>query len=209
MIPLYDESRLKNRTPWAVSFLIVLNTVIFFVSLPDLGGFIDLYGLSPSDFLSGRNNFAAVSSLFLHAGFWHLLGNMWFLWIFGANVERKLGGFKFLAFYLVCGLGSVLLYSLAAVNKDIPVIGASGAVSGILGGYLVFFPRNKIKSLVPLIFIWTIISIPAVFFISAWFILQFASLILGAGGMVAYWSHVGGFMTGFFLAKLIKFFKDG
>jgi hypothetical protein len=206
MLPLYDESHFKNRTPWAVPFLIVLNTVIFFISLPDLGGFIRLYGLEPQDFLSGRNNFAIIASLFLHAGFLHLLGNMWFLRIFGANVERRLGGFKFLAFYLICGLGSALLYSLAAVNKEVPVIGASGAVGGILGAYLVFFPRNKIKSLVPLILIWTIISVPAAFFIVAWFILQFVSLVFGSNDMVAYWGHIGGFMTGFFLAKLIKRF---
>jgi len=206
MLPLYDESRFKNRTPWAVSFLIVLNTIIFFVSLQDLGGFIDMYGLVPQAFLSGRNNFAAIAYLFIHSGFLHLLGNMWFLWIFGSNVERRLGGFRFLAFYFICGLGAALLYSLAAVNKEIPVIGASGAVGGILGAYLVFFPRNKIKSLVPLIIVWTIISVPASFFIIAWFVLQFASLVFGSNDMVAYWGHIGGFMAGFFLAKLIKHF---
>ena len=206
MLPLYDESRFKNKAAWAVPLLIVLNTVIFFVSLPDLGGFINLYGLVPQAFLSGHNNFAVAASLFLHAGFLHLLGNMWFLWIFGANVERRLGGFKFLVFYLICGLGSALLYSLAAVNKEVPVIGASGAVGGILGAYLVFFPRNKIKSLVPLILIWTIISVPAAFFILAWFVLQFVSLVFGSNDMVAYWGHIGGFMTGFFLAKLLKHF---
>ncbi len=206
MLPLYDESHFKNRTAWAVPLLIVLNTVIFFISLPDLGGFIGSYGLVPQAFLSGQNNFAAIAYLFLHASFLHLLGNMWFLWIFGPNVERRLGGFKFLVFYLICGLGSALLYSLAAVNKEIPVIGASGAVGGILGAYLVFFPRNKIKSVVPLILIWTIISVPAAFFILIWFVLQFVSLVFGSNDVVAYWGHIGGFMTGFFLAKLLKRF---
>lgn len=206
MLPLYDESHFKNRMSWAVLLLIVLNTVIFFVSLQDLGGFIDMYGLSPKDFLSGRNNFASVAYLFIHSGFLHLLGNMWFLWIFGDNVERRLGSFRFLAFYLICGLGAALLYSLAAVNKEIPVIGASGAVGGILGAYLVFFPHNKIKTLVPLLIVWTIMSVPAAFFIIAWFVLQFVSLVFGANDMVAYWGHIGGFAAGFFLAKLIKRF---
>ena len=203
MLPLYDESHFKNRKAWAVLLLIALNAIVFLVSFKELEAFVDSYGLVPADFLSGRNNFTVISSLFLHADFLHLLGNMWFLWIFGKNVERKVGSLKFLFFYLFCGLGSAVLFSFAAVSKEIPVIGASGAVGGVLGAYLVFFPRNKIKTLVPLIFIWAIISVPAVFFISAWFFLQFFSLFSGSN-MVAYWGHIGGFLTGFFLAKAFK-----
>lgn len=205
MIPLYDESRFKNKKPWAVFFLVALNIIIFLASFQNLGEFIGKYGLVPQDFLSNRNNFTVLSSLFLHADFFHLLGNMWFLWIFGNSVERKIGSVKFLAFYLICGLGAAFMYSFAAINKEIPVIGASGAVGGILGAYLIFFPRNKIKSIVPLFIIWTIISIPSSFFILAWFVLQFASLIFSSNNMVAYWGHIGGFITGFLMAKILKF----
>jgi len=147
------------------------------------------------------------TSLFLHANFWHLLGNIWFLWVFGDNLERKLGGFKFLLFYLLCGAGAALLYAFSAVNQDIPVIGASGAISGVMGGYLVFFARNKIKTLVPLIFIWTLASVPAVFFIIFWFVLQIVGVLVGSGDMVAYWGHIGGFAAGIALALFIKKFK--
>ncbi|MFA5249043.1 MAG: rhomboid family intramembrane serine protease [Candidatus Paceibacterota bacterium] len=206
MIPLYDESRQSKRTPWITFFLIVLNAVIFFVSLDNSNGFIETYGFYPSDIVNG-SYLRMFTSLFLHANFWHLLGNIWFLWVFGDNLERKLGGFKFLLFYLLCGAGAALLYAFSAVNQDIPVIGASGAISGVMGGYLVFFARNKIKTLVPLIFIWTLASVPAVFFIIFWFVLQIVGVLVGSGDMVAYWGHIGGFAAGIALALFIKKFK--
>jgi len=204
MIPLYDESRSSKRTSWITVFLIVLSTVVFFETYPDSDSFVGLYGIFPDAFLSGRNILSAFTSLFLHANIAHLLGNMLFLWVFGENLERKLGSFQFLVFYLVCGLGAALLYSLAAVDKTVPAIGASGAIAGILGGYLVFFPKNKIRSLVPLIFFWFFWSVPAVFFIALWFVLQFFGILYGGSDMVAYWGHIGGFLTGFFLAVLLK-----
>jgi membrane associated rhomboid family serine protease len=206
MIPLYDESHSSKITSWVTVFLIVLSAVIFFETYLDLGSFIGLYGIFPDAFLSGKNIFSAFTSLFLHANIAHLLGNVLFLWVFGESLERRLGGLQFLFFYLACGLGAAFLYSLAAVDKTIPAIGASGAIAGILGGYLVFFPKNKIKSLVPLMFFWIFWSVPAVIFIALWFALQFFGILYGGEDMVAYWGHIGGFLTGFFLASLLKRF---
>ncbi|MFA5746815.1 MAG: rhomboid family intramembrane serine protease [Candidatus Paceibacterota bacterium] len=206
MIPLYDESRSANTTSWITVFLIVSSAVIFFVTYPELDSFVGLYGIFPDAFLSGRNIFSAFTSLFLHANIAHLLGNMLFLWVFGESLERKFGGLKFLLFYLACALGAAFLYSFAAVDKTVPAIGASGAIAGILGGYFIFFPKNKIKSLVPLIFLWVFWSVPAVFFIALWFALQFFGVLYGGTDMVAYWGHIGGFFTGFFLAGLLKKF---
>lgn len=205
MFPLYDESRQKGKTPYLTIFLIIANVIIFFISLSNLDGFIFKYGFSPEKFFSQKNYFSIFSSMFLHGDFWHLFGNMWFLWVFGDNLERKFGSFKFLIFYLLCGLGSAFLYSLTTSESMIPVIGASGAISGVLGGYLVFFPRNKIKAIVPLLFIFTIVSIPAIVYIAIWFLYQFLSA--GSDSFIAYWGHVGGFLTGLFLAKLFQLSK--
>jgi membrane associated rhomboid family serine protease len=139
--------------------------------------------------------------MFFHAGFFHLFGNMWFLWVFGDNLERKLGKAKFLAFYVLCGLFSALIYLLLAPEKSIPAIGASGAISGVLGGYLVLFPRHRIVSLVPIFFFIELVAIPVVIFIGIWFLYQL--FYIGAETMVAYWAHIGGFLAGLFL---IKFF---
>ncbi|PIR02361.1 MAG: rhomboid family intramembrane serine protease [Candidatus Nealsonbacteria bacterium CG_4_9_14_3_um_filter_35_11] len=200
MFPLYDESHIRGKTPWATIFLIILNVALFFISLINLDSFIAVYGFSPKGFFIQEKYFSVFSSMFFHGGFLHLLGNMWFLWVFGDNLEKKLGKIKFLSFYLLCGLGSALLYSFTAADKTIPVIGASGAISGVLGGYLILFPKNKVRALVPLIFIWTVISVPAVIYILIWFLYQI--LYLGSDPFVAYWGHIGGFLTGILLIKL-------
>lgn len=197
MLPLYDESHSKNKTPWITIFLIALNFLLFFVSLSDLEGFIDLYGFSPQEFELQN----IITSMFFHGSFLHLLGNMWFLWIFGDNLEKRLGGFKYIIFYLVCGAVAAVVYAVTAADKTISVIGASGAISGVLGAYLILFPKNKIRALVPVFFVLTIISVPAFIYIFLWFAYQF--LYLGSDPMIAYWAHIGGFLAGVFL---IKFF---
>lgn len=197
MFPLYDERRTK-KIPFITILLIAINTLLFFYFLPDLDEVISTYGFRVIDF-SWQNLFI---SMFIHAGIWHLLGNMWFLWIFGDNLEGKIGHFRFLLFYLLCGVFSMLIYTFFTTDVTTPVVGASGAISGVLGGYLIYFPRNKIKAVVPLLFFWTIVSIPAVVYVILWFIYQLVSM--GVDQSVAYIGHIGGFLTGLVLVRIIK-----
>jgi hypothetical protein len=142
--------------------------------------------------------------MFLHGGFLHLLGNMWSLYIFGDNVEDRLGPFRYLLFYLLCGLASGLSHLLLNMNSTIPTIGASGAISGVMGAYLVLHPRSRILTLIPiLIFPW-FVEIPAFFFIGFWFVLQLlnAAGSHGGGGGIAWWAHIGGFLFGIVFLKL-------
>jgi len=200
MFPLYDESRVKGKWPIFTILLIIANIVIFFYTFSSLEFCTDFYGFRSSDFLNGKL-YTVFTSMFIHADIFHLLGNMWFLWVFGDNLESRMGNFKFLFFYLFCGVFSAIVYALTSIGSITPVIGASGAISGVLGGYLVMFPKNKIKTVVPL-FIWFLASIPAIVFIAIWFILQFISM--GSNDMVAYWGHVGGFLAGVLFVKKFK-----
>jgi membrane associated rhomboid family serine protease len=209
MIPLYDESYHSQKKPVVTIFLIALNTIIFlyFFLNGNLEEAIFNYGAIPKDILVGKNLKTLVSSMFLHAGFSHLIGNMWFLWIFGDNVESKIGKIKYLIFYLVVGILAAYIHCLTAPLdlKDIPVVGASGAISGILGAYLVLFPKNKIRT-----FFWFYIRpiffyVPAFFFILIWFLYQILYLSTISFSAVAYTAHIGGFLAG---AILIKPFKD-
>jgi len=202
MFPLYDETRIPGRKSIVVKILIAANAVLFFVSLKNLDRFIGSFGLVPELLFRGERAYAVFTSMFLHGGFLHLFGNMWFLWVFGENLEKRLGSFKFLLFYLVCGAGSVLAYSFFAPDRTIPVIGASGAISGILGGYLVLFPRHRIKAMVPLFYFIRMMSIPAAVYVAVWFLYQF--FYMGTDSMVAYSAHVSGFLTGLLL---ILFFR--
>ncbi|MDD5098137.1 MAG: rhomboid family intramembrane serine protease [Candidatus Pacebacteria bacterium] len=204
MFPLYDESRIKGKIPWVTMGLIILNTFFFLYSFFNLEYFINNFGFVPSHLFDGRF-FTVFTSMFLHGNLFHLIGNMWFLWIFGGALEARLNSFKFLAFYFVCGIGGALVYSLAMADSSAVVIGASGAISGVLGGYLVLFPKNKIKALVPLIFFFTIISVPAVIYIFIWFLYQIFSLS-SIETTVAYWGHIGGFITGMLMIKRFKRF---
>ena len=146
--------------------------------------------------------------MFLHAGILHILGNMWFLWIFGGNVEDCMKPLPYLLFYLACGIGSSLAQLAFSWGSAIPSLGASGAISGVLGAYIVLFPGSRILTLVPLFIIWFTARIPAVVFIGLWFLIQFLSGVgsLGAQGQasaggVAWWAHIGGFLLGVFLAR--------
>jgi membrane associated rhomboid family serine protease len=182
--------------------LIAANAVLFFISLADIDRFIASFGLVPEALLQGERIYAIFTSMFLHGGFLHLIGNMWFLWVFGENMEKRFGRLKFLLFYLVCGTGSALVYSFLASDQAIPVIGASGAISGILGGYIVLFPKHMIRALVPVFYFIRIVSIPAAIYVAFWFLYQF--LYLGTDSMVAYWAHIGGFLTGLLIVLVFR-----
>ena len=148
--------------------------------------------------------------MFLHVGWLHIIGNMWFLWIFGANVEDHMGLFPYLIFYLLCGVGSSIAQTAFSWGSHIPALGASGAISGVLGAYIIFFPTSQIYTLVTLFIIWFRARIPAIVFIGLWFLIQALSAfgtLGGAGhveqGGVAWWAHVGGFVLGLLFAKII------
>ncbi|MGC2421579.1 MAG: rhomboid family intramembrane serine protease [Candidatus Acidiferrales bacterium] len=220
MIPLKDMTP-RRSFPVMTLLLIAANTAVFIhqISLPPRAAdaFIMGYALVPSKIsmaLAARH-YTLVQALvplftcmFLHGGWLHIIGNMWFLWIFGANVEDRLGALPFLLFYLVCGIGSGITQVAFSWGSKIPSLGASGAISGVLGAYIIFHPGSRILTLIPLFILFFTVRIPALIFIGLWFLVQFLSGIgsLGAAntGGVAWWAHVGGFLMGMLLALPMK-----
>jgi len=153
----------------------------------------------------GRQISHVITSMFLHGSWMHILGNMWFLWIFGNNIEDSMGHLRFLAFYLVCGLAAAMAQVLASPNSPIPMVGASGAISGVMGAYLILYPRVKVYAIIPLGFIFTSVGMPAWVMLGYWFLIQIVSGAMSAGGEgggVAFWAHAGGFIAGVVLIKL-------
>jgi membrane associated rhomboid family serine protease len=151
--------------------------------------------------------YTPVTSMFLHGGWFHLLGNMWFLWIFGNNVEDSMGHARFLVFYLLCGLAAAALQTFTDSASPVPMVGASGAIGGVMGAYVVLYPRVRVHMLVFLGFFVTTFAVPAIFMLGYWFVLQLLSGLfsIGADGGVAFWAHVGGFGAG---ALLVLLFRD-
>ena len=217
MIPLRDTTHSGNY-PVVNLLLIAANAFLFFVQTaqgPLQDQFIFTYGLVPArysvpeigaHFTSFEQVLALVSFMFLHGGFWHLLGNMWSLYIFGDNVEDRLGPFRYLLFYLLCGWASGLFHLYLNWQSPVPTIGASGAIAGVMGAYLILFPHSKILTLIPIVFIPYFIEIPAFFFLGLWFFLQFlgAAGSSAQGGGIAWWAHVGGFIAGIILVKVLE-----
>lgn len=220
MLPLRDNIDSRKR-PVMTVLLIVLNVYIFFQELSldeqSLATLLHTFGLVPSSLgeALARNPWdiatylPLITNLFLHGGWLHLLSNMWYLWLFGDNVEDFLGRFRFLWFYACCGLAANLAQLLLDAGTTTPIIGASGAISGVLGAYLVTFPWARILTLVPLpIFpFFALLPVPALFFLAFWFLLQVqqgALALFMTGTNVAWWAHIGGFLTGIILAKTYK-----
>ena len=156
----------------------------------------------------GRQASHLITSMFLHGSWMHLIGNMWFLWLFGNNVEDSMGRVRFIVFYILCGLAAAFGQIMASPNSAIPMVGASGAISGVMGGYLLLYPRVRVFAILPLGFIFTTIAVPAWVMLGYWFLLQFISGLADfaseQGGGVAFWAHIGGFVAGLLL---IKFFS--
>ncbi len=218
-IPLKDLN--PSRTyPFVNITLILANITVFIyetgleVTLPRHAyeAMLLTYSTVPSRFpalLAGHASFEAsfvplVTSMFLHANFWHLAGNMLFLWIFGDNVEDFFGHFTYLFFYLVCGIGAGLLHVLFNFHSNIPAVGASGAISGVMGAYILLYPRARILTLV---FIFPL-PVPAVVFLGLWYVMQFLAGISTIGmkvtGGVAVWAHIGGFLLGMLLTSMAR-----
>ncbi len=206
MIPLYDTLH-SRRFPLVNWMLIGVNVLVFLYELSLSPAALDrltrMWGLVPVQLLAHPASLwvTIFTSMFLHGGWFHILSNMWVLFIFGDNVEDRLGGTRYLIFYLLSGVAAALLDVFILPNSPVPTIGASGAIAGVLGAYLVLYPRAKIASLVPILFIFTIIDIPAFLFLPIWFVSQLFSGWLtlqgtAAAGGVAWWAHVGGFLFG-------------
>jgi membrane associated rhomboid family serine protease len=215
MIPLRDSVRPK-KYPYINILLISLNIAAFIYQLSlteaELMGLFYRYGIIPEKFLllQGASWFPLMSSMFLHGGWFHLLGNMLYLWVFGDNVEDRLGHWGYLLFYLAAGVTSGLTHIFTNPQSAIPTIGASGAVAGILGAYFILFPRARVLTLIPIGFLITTAHLPAVLFLFLWFVMQiFNALLAGmtaATQTVAWWAHIGGFVLGFLvgMAKLVS-----
>lgn len=147
-----------------------------------------------------------LTAMFMHGGLMHLLGNMWYLWIFGNNIEDAMGKVRFAIFYLGTGLVAGIAHIISSPESCIPCIGASGAISGVLGAYLVLYPKAHVHTVVPLGYFWQSFAIPAIFFLPIWILLQFSGLLTSSstGGGVAYWAHIGGFVAGLVLVKVFE-----
>ncbi len=217
MFPLQDSNQARNFP--LVNYLILLANLLFFLlelALPEsiLNAVIDAFGLVPSRFLEQFNSLELMtifSSMFLHAGWLHLISNMWALHIFGDNVEDRMGHLSYLFFYFACGAIAALSQVIMGANSALPMIGASGALAGVLGAYLVIFPRAKVITWIPLFLLPIFVEIPAIVFLGAWFLSQFFTGLgsvdsspLAAEGGVAWWAHVGGFIGGIILVKVFQ-----
>jgi membrane associated rhomboid family serine protease len=217
MIPLRDSPR--SRTfPIVNIALIIINFVIFIRQLgltpQAVNQIFYQYGLIParvqSDLAAGASwmtiGIPFITAIFLHSNWLHILGNMLYLWIFGDNVEDRLGHIPYLLFYLVAGIAGNCAHVLANSGSQVPIIGASGAIAGVLGGYFLTYPKAKVLTLVPIFFFITAINVPAFLFLPFWFVMQIVSGLSSAGtaaSTVAWWAHIGGFVAGAVLIKLM------
>jgi rhomboid family protein len=201
VIPLRDVIP-SRTTPFVTIGIIAANALAFSFELllpaPVRRTFLFQFGMVPATFTW----LTLVTSMFLHAGWLHIIGNMWFLWIFGDNVEDRLGHFRYLVFYLLCGVVAGTAQALVSPTSYIPTIGASGAIAGVMGAYFVLYPHSRVLTLIWLFIFVDIIEIPAVFFLGFWFLMQLFSgagsiaQAAGSQGGVAFWAHVAGFLFG-------------
>lgn len=221
MFPLKDDVP-SSRFPSVTIGIIAVNALLFLLQMSlgphQIETFVHEHGFVPARFLAEdpaggllpAGATTLISSMFLHGGLFHLFANMWMLWIFGDNVEDRLGHGRYLFFYLLCGVAAALAQYWSNPLSRVPMIGASGAISGVVGGYFLLFPRARILTFVPIFIFFYLVEVPAYVFIGFWFVMQFLQGALaqvgasgdpGQGG-VAWWAHVGGFVAGVILLKL-------
>src|SRR5438552_719735 len=209
MIQLLDVIP-SRTTPYITVTIIILNALawLFEISLPpeQVTQFLYVYGVVPADFHAST----LITSMFLHGSWMHVLGNMWYLWIFGDNVEDRLGHGRFIVFYLLCGIVAALGQIAMDPTSSLPTIGASGAIAGVMGAYFVLYPRSRVLTLVTLLIFWEIIEMPAILLLGFWFVMQLFSAGAIAvtsstgGGGVAFAAHVAGFITGMIAVLVLK-----
>jgi len=228
MIPYRDEN--KTQHPALVTGAIVVLNIASWLFVQGAGADLSLarsvcnLGLIPGELTGlvppgqafpmgpgavcltdpGRQASHLITSMFLHGGWMHMIGNMWFLWLFGNNVEDSMGHLRFIAFYLLTGLAAALGQVIVSPDSIVPMVGASGAISGVMGAYLVLYPRVKVYTLVPIFIFFTSIALPAWAMLGYWFVIQLVSGLFSSSEMggVAFWAHIGGFVAGVVLIKL-------
>lgn len=201
MFPLRDVIP-SRTTPVVTVTLIIVNAALWFfeVSLSSdaLAEFLGTWGVVPAAFVPTT----LISSMFLHGSWWHVIGNMWYLWIFGDNVEDRMGHGRFIVFYVLCGVTAAIGHILINPASVVPTIGASGAIAGVMGAYLVLYPKSRVLTLIPFIIFYEIIELPAVALLGIWFLMQLvnagavAATASATGGGVAFMAHVAGFVMG-------------
>jgi membrane associated rhomboid family serine protease len=206
MFPIGDDDTSRRTIPLVTYALIALNVLFFFVELSGGDAFVETWAFVPRRFLAnpGGDFLTLFTSMFMHAGWVHLGGNMLYLWIFGDNVEDRFGHIKFIIFYLLCGLAATFAQLAFSLGSNVPNLGASGAIAGVLGGYILLFPQGRVKVLQG----QQVVPMPALIVIGLWFVLQFfsgiGSIASAAQGGVAYMAHIGGFLAGFVLTFLFR-----
>ena len=206
MLPLRDTAS-RRRVPIATLSIIAINVIVFVnqLSMPYDGAIEMLYKYAfiPSRFVDGLTQIESyiplVTSMFIHGDMMHIISNMWSLWLFGDNVEERMGFFGFITFYILTGLIAGFAHFVSNPMSNIPTVGASGAIAGVMGAYFIMFPHARIVTLVP--FIPFVLRVPAPIFLFIWFISQLRSGIYGMVGGVAWWAHIFGFLAGVFLYK--------
>ena len=215
MLPIRTSVQ-TGTYPIANTAIIAANILFYLVEMTHgarLDQFFLIYGLVPArysvpeiavHFSFSQQVFSFLSFMFIHGGFWHLLGNMWTLYIFGGNIEAKLGPFRYLLFYLLSGLASGLAHLFLNMHSQIPTVGASGAIAGVMGAYFLLYPKSRIFTLIPILFIPYFVELPAYLFLGIWFLIQFISATgsPASGGGIAWWAHIGGFLFGVFFLKM-------
>ncbi len=210
MIPLRDNLK-SQSTPYVNISIISICVMVFIAQFATADGlmrwaFVPRHLVSPaawSEYGVGTILLSGITAMFMHGGLLHLLFNMLFLWVFGDNVEDRFGHGRYLVFYLVCGVIASLAHSVVTLFAEVPMVGASGAIAGVMGAYFVMFKYAKIRALVPIFIIFTVVDLPAVLFIGIWFVFQLLSAIGTIGGAtgIAFMAHVGGFLAGYLMAR--------
>lgn len=214
MFPIGDTDVKEAELGLVTIVLVIVNTAVFIAEVtifrPGLEEFFHQYGVVPAQVLQGERLYSFLTSMFLHGGWFHLISNMLFLWIFGDNVEAALGGLTYLIFYVCGGLAASIAHVLVSPASTLPSLGASGAIGAVLGAYVVMFPRSQIRVVMFIGFFMTIRRVTAVFFLAIWFIMQFFSGVASLGaetaqtGGIAVWAHVGGFVFGLLVGFLFR-----
>ncbi len=214
MIPIRDRNP-TSIFPYVTYALIGMNALVFMLELAlqfmgenELNNFLYRWAMIPDNIVAGRGLLTLVTSMFLHGGITHILGNMLYLFIFGNNIEDAMGHIKFAVFYLFCGFCASYLHIVLALDSSVPTLGASGAIAGVLGAYLVLYPRAKVDTLVFVIYLITWVTLPASVLLGFWFVLQLfsgtLSIAAGTATGIAYFAHVGGFVAGALIALPLR-----
>lgn len=208
MIPLSDASRRPLHWPFVTMLIILVNGLVFLLELAAGDAFINQWSLVPAQVLAGHNLVTLLTSMFMHSGWLHILGNMLFLWVFGPEIEDVMGPLRYLAFYLLGGLAATLAQAAIDPTSTIPNLGASGAIAAVMGAFLITYPRDQIRTVLIVWFFVRVTLVPAIVLVGLWFLTQVFSEVgavttMDTGG-VAYMAHVGGFLFGAILGRFFE-----